>query len=135
VQRREIGGREIENGASVRLYSPDDHALLRAVLALKRCPRIETGISRGKGPRGSRTARPSQTSPRSPPLPPSRAPRRIWIPRERAAAAESRRRRGRRGGEGRRQWGGREQRGGERAAPGSRRPGAAEREGEGAGGE
>jgi len=56
------------------------------------------------------------------PLPPSRAPRRIRIPRERAAAAESRssgdggKRRGRRGGEVRRRRGGRERRGRERAA-------------------
>ena len=55
------------------------------------------------------------------PLPPSRAPRRIRIPRERAAAAESRssgdggKRRGRRGGEVRRRRGGRERRGRERA--------------------
>ncbi|RLN42454.1 hypothetical protein C2845_PM01G43080 [Panicum miliaceum] len=74
--------------------------------------------------RGSRAARPSWISPRSPPLPPSRAPRRIRIPREQGAAAESRRnaggegdggrRRGRRGGEARR--GGREQRGWRRGA-------------------
>ena len=88
-------------------------------------PRIEAGVSRGEGPRGSRTARPSQISPRSPSLPPSRTPRRIWIPRERVAVAESRRRRGRRGGEGESREG---ERGRRQGAGGQERPSGRERE-------
>jgi len=51
---------------------------------------VEVAAARGRAaaPRGSRTARPSQISP---PPSPSRAPHRIWIPREQETAAGSRR--------------------------------------------